>query len=84
MIYEVNNKKFKDGLRKHKGSIVPIKNNPNKAFIAKLKKQILSNDDSSSAVDSESDDTDAFSEELMKELEAKFDELFADLDDDDD
>lgn len=62
----MNNKKFKDGLRKHKGSIVPIKNNPNKAFIAKLKKQILSDYSSSNTENVDSNN---------------FDKLFADLDD---
>ena len=83
MSYEVHNKRFQDELGKFKGDAVPIKNSSHKAFIEKLKEQVSSDDSSSSTGDADSSDDDVCSEELMKELEAKFDELFANLDDDD-
>ena len=81
--YEVHNKRFQDELGKLKGDAVPIKNGSHKAFIERLKKQVSSDDSSSSTGGADSSDDDVCSEELMKELEAKFDELFANLDDDD-
>lgn len=80
--YEVHNKRFQDELGKFKGNAVPIKNSSHKAFIEKLKEQVSSDDSSSSTGGADSGDDDVCSEELMKELEAKFDELFANLDDD--
>lgn len=83
MSYEVHRKRFQDELGKLKGDTVPIKNSSHKAFIERLKKQVSSDDSSSSTGGTDSSDDDVCSEELMKELEAKFDELFANLDDDD-
>lgn len=79
----MHRKRFQDELGKHKGDTVPIKNSSHKAFIERLKKQVSSDDSSSSTGGADSGDDDVCSEELMKELEAKFDELFADLNDDD-
>lgn len=79
----MHRKRFQDELGKHKGDTVPIKNSSHKAFIERLKKQVSSYDSSSSTGGADSGDDDVCSEELMKELEAKFDELFADLNDDD-
>lgn len=83
MSYEVHRKRFQDELGKFKGDAVPIKNSSHKAFVERLKKQVSSNNSSSSTGGADSSDDDVCSEELMKELEAKFDELFANLDDDD-
>ncbi|WP_143256374.1 hypothetical protein [Anaeromassilibacillus sp. An172] len=83
MSYEVHRKRFQDELGKLKGETVPIKNSSHKAFIERLKKQVLSDDSSLSTGGTDSSDDDVCSEELMKELEAKFDELFSNLDDDD-
>lgn len=79
----MHRKRFQDELGKLKGDTVPIKNNSHKAFIERLKKQVSSDDSYSSTVGADSSDDDVCNEELMKELEAKFDELFADLNDDD-
>ncbi len=79
----MHNKKFQDELGKLKGDTVPIKNNPHKAFVERLKKQVSSDETSINTGDTDSSDDDVCSEELMKELEVKFDELFANLDDDD-
>lgn len=79
----MHNKRFQDELGNFKEDAVPIKNSPHKAFVERLKKQISSDDSSSSTGGADSSDDDVCSEELMKELEAKFDELFANLDDDD-
>lgn len=79
----MHNKRFQDELGKFKGDAVPIKNSSHKAFIEKLKEQVSSDASSSSTGDADSCDDDVCSEELMKELEAKFDDLFANLDDDD-
>ena len=79
----MHNRKFQDELGKLKGNTVPIKNSPHKVFVEKLKKQVSFDESSSNTMDADSSDNDMCSEELMKELEAKFDELFADLDDDD-
>lgn len=78
----MHNKKFQDELGELKGDIVQIKNNQHKAFVERLKKQVSSDESSSNAGGADSSDDDVCSEELMKEMEAKFDELFADLDDD--
>lgn len=78
----MHNKRFQDELGKFKGNAVPIKNSSHKAFIEKLKEQVSSDDSSSSTGGADLGDDDVCSEELMKELEAKFDELFANLDDD--
>lgn len=80
----MHNKKFQDELGKLKGDALPIENNPHKAFVERLKKQVSSNESSSSTVEPDSSGDDVCSEELMKELEAKFDALFANLDDDND
>lgn len=77
----MHNKRFQDELGKLKGDAAPIKNSSHKAFVERLKKQVSSDDSSSSTGGVDSSD-DVCSEELMKELEAKFDELFANLDDD--
>lgn len=77
------NKRFQDELGKFKGDTVPIKNSSHKAFVERLKKQVSSDNSSSSTGGADPSDDDVCSEELMKELEAKFDELFANLDDDD-
>ena len=79
----MHNKSFQDNPETTKGDAVPIKNSSHRAFIEKLKKQVLSDAPSSGTGDADPGDNDACSEELMKELEAKFDELFAVLDDDD-
>lgn len=79
----MHNKRFQDKLEKLKGDTVPIKNSSHTAFVERLKKQVSSDDSSSSTGGADSGDDDVCSEELMKELEAKFDELFANLDDDD-
>ena len=83
MSYEVHRKRFQDELGKLKSDTVPIKNSSHKAFIEILKKQVSSDDFSSGTGGTDSSDDDVCSEELMKELEAKFDESFANLDDDD-
>lgn len=80
LLFSIARKRFQDELGKLKGDTVPIKNNSHKAFIERLKKQVSSD---SSTVGADSSDDDVCNEELMKELEAKFDELFADLNDDD-
>lgn len=74
---------FQDELRKHKGDIVPTKNILHKAFIERLKKQIAPEASSSSTGGTDSSDEDVCSEELMKEIEVNFDELFANIDEDD-
>ena len=79
----MHRKRFQDELGKLKGDTVPIKNSSHKAFIERLKKQVSSDDSSSSTGGTDSSDDDVSSEVLMKEQEAKFDELFANLDDDD-
>lgn len=79
----MHNKRFQDELGKFKGDAVPIKSSSHKAFIEKLKEQVSSDDSSTSTGSADLNDDDVCSEELMKELEAKFDELFANLDDDD-
>lgn len=79
----MHRKRFQDELGKLKGDAVPIKNSSHEAFIERLKKQVSSDDSSSNTGGTDSSDDDVCSEELMKELEAKFDELFANLDDDD-
>lgn len=83
MSCEVHNKKFQDELGQFKRDTVPVKNNSHQAFIERLKKQVSTDEPSSDPKDADVCD-DAFSEELLKELEAKFDELFANLDDNDD
>lgn len=78
----MHDKKFQDELGKIKGDDVPIKNTPHKAFLESLKKQVSLDDPPiSGGVESRNDNVE--NEELMKEIEAKFDELFANLDDDD-
>lgn len=78
----MHRKRFQDELGKLKGDAVPIKNSSREAFIERLKKQVSSDDSSSNTGSADSSDDDVCSEELMKALEAKFDELFANLDDD--
>lgn len=62
-----------------------IQNNPHKVFVEKLKKQVSSDTHSpgSDSVSSSTTDEDVCSDEIMRELEAKFDQLFANLSDDD-
>jgi hypothetical protein len=81
--YEVHNKEFQDELGQFKGDTVLVKNNLHKAFVERLKKQVSSNDSSSNTGCTDSSN-DMCSEELMKELEAKCDELFWNPDDNDD
>ena len=78
----MHRKRFQDELGKLKGDAVPIKNSSHEAFIGRLKKQVSSDDSSSNTGSADSSDDDVCSEELMKALEAQFDELFANLDDD--
>ena len=78
----MHRKRFQDELGKLKGDAVPIKNSSHEAFIERLKKQVSSDDSSSNTLSADSSDDDVCSDELMKALEAKFDELFANLDDD--
>ena len=78
----MHKKRFHDELGKFRRDAAPIKNSSHKAFIEKLKEQV-SSDDSSSTGGADSSDDNVCSEELTKELEAKFDGLFANLDDDD-
>lgn len=82
MSYEVHNKSFQDEIGKIKEDSAQVKNSSHKAFIEKLKKQISSDIYSSSAKDTNSGDNNVCSEELAKALDAKFDKLFANLDDD--
>ena len=79
---EVHNRSFQHELGNIKGQAIPIKNNPHKAFVEKLKKLVTSDESSSNTGNADSSDDDVCSEELMKELEAEFDELFADYYDD--
>ena len=79
----MHNKRFQKELGKFEGGTVSINNSAHKAFIERLKKQISSDDSSSTTVGADSNDGVVCSKELMKELEVKFDELFVDLDDDD-
>ena len=79
----MHNKNFQDELGKFKGDAVQIKNSSHKAFVERLKKQVLSDDSSSGTGYTDSSDDDVCSEDLMREIEAKFDKLFVDLDDDD-
>ena len=80
----MHNKEFQDELGKFKGdTVVSVKNSALNAFIEKLKEQVSSDDFSSNTGGADSSDNDVCSEDLMKELADKFDELFANLDDDD-
>ena len=79
----MHSKRFQDELGKLKGDTVPIKNSAHKAFIERLKKQVSSDISSSSTGGVDSRDDDVCIEELMRELESKFDVLFANIDDDD-
>lgn len=79
----MHRKRFQDELGKLKGDTVPVKNSSHKAFIERLKKQVSSDNSSSNTGGADSSDDDVCSEELMKELEVTFNELFAKLDDDD-
>lgn len=65
------NKSFRVEGEKSKGDTAPIKNNPNKAFIEKLKKQLAPDEFSSQASGEDSSDGVVFSEDLMRELEVK-------------
>lgn len=61
-----------------------MKNISHQAFVDKLKKQLIT-DTHGPVNDSynNSSSADVCQEDIMKELERKFDELFGDLDDDD-
>ena len=66
----MHNKRFQDELGKFKGDAVQNKNSSHKAFVERLKKQVLSDDFFSGTGYTDSS-------------EVKFDKLFVDLDDDD-
>lgn len=79
----MHNRKFQNELGKFRGEN-SVEKNPHKAFVERLKKQVLLDESSTEATDGTSvTDDDVCSKEIMKKLEAKFDELFVDLDDDD-
>jgi hypothetical protein len=80
--YEVHNNRFQDELGKFKGDAVSVNNSSHKAFVERLKKQVTVDDPSSSTGDADPSEGVVCSEELMKELEVRYDEIFADIDDD--
>lgn len=79
----MNNKKIQNELRKLKGDTGSIKNSSHEAFVEKLRKQVSSDDSSSSTGDTDLSYVDVNSEEFKSWLGAKFDELFESSDDDD-
>ena len=79
----MHKKCFNDDLKKYDGVSLQNASNSHRTFIEDLKKQISPTPSSFNAEYDEPDD-DSLDEETLKALEKKFDELFADLDDDDD
>lgn len=83
MSYEVHKKRFQDDLKKQAGFPPRNASNSHRAFIEDLKKQVLPTPSRFNVENDESDDDGILDEESLKVLEKKFNELFADLNDDD-
>lgn len=79
----MHNEKVQNSISGYKGEDEAVKKDPHKEFVKGLRKQIITKKGSTEEDSTRTKKLNSEYKKIKKELEAKFDEIFADLDDDD-